>query len=331
MKDFYDVIVIGAGPAGMASALEAAERGVSVLIVEREDRPGGILNQCIHDGFGIIKFKEKLTGPEYADLYIARIEEKGIEVLTSTFLLELIRDDEQLFRMQLVNSADGVFQLKGKSVILCTGCRERSDRQIFIHGDRPAGIFTAGQAQAFINRSGYMPGKRAVILGSGDIGLIMARRLTLEGAEVEGVYEILSRPSGLERNVSQCLDDFNIPLHLGMTVTEVIGKGRIEAVKVVEVDMELRPVEGTERTISCDCLILSVGLIPEIEVLKDLAVVKDEKTGGIVTDDSLHSAGVKGLFSCGNAHHVYDLVDYVSDSGEVAGAAASRYVKELAE
>lgn len=330
MREYYDVIVIGAGPAGMASALEAAKEGASVLIVEREDRPGGILNQCIHDGFGIIKFKEKLTGPEYADLYVSQVEEQGIEILTSTFLLELIKDNDDIFRLQLVNSGDGVFSLSSRAVIVCTGCRERSDRQIFIHGDRPAGIFTAGQAQAFINRSGYMPGRKAVILGSGDIGLIMARRLTLEGAEVEGVYEILSEPSGLERNVSQCLHDFAIPLHLGMTVTEIMGKGRIEGVKVMKVDDNLKPIEGSERIIDCDSLILSVGLIPEIEILKDLPVEKNGNTGGIVTDETMQSPSVKGLFSCGNAHHVYDLVDYVSDSGELAGAAASRYVKECA-
>ncbi|MBB6480442.1 NADPH-dependent 2,4-dienoyl-CoA reductase/sulfur reductase-like enzyme [Spirochaeta isovalerica] len=327
MNRVYDVIVIGAGPAGMAAALEVAERGDSVLIIEREDRPGGILNQCIHDGFGLVKFKEKLTGPEYADLYVGRVEKAGIEILTSTFLLEL-RKRKDLFLMKLVSSEKGVFPLEGKAVIVSTGCRERSDRQIFIHGDRPAGIFTAGQAQAFINRMGYMPGKRAVILGSGDIGLIMARRLTLEGALVEGVYEIQSKPSGLQRNISQCLNDFSIPLHLGRTVSRIFGKGRIEAVEVVYVDERMKPVTGTETIIPCDCLILSVGLIPEIDILKDLPVERDGSTGGIVTDEQMQSPHVPGLFSCGNAHHVYDLVDYVSDSGEVAGAAASQYVRE---
>ncbi|MBN2658623.1 MAG: FAD-dependent oxidoreductase [Spirochaetales bacterium] len=329
MKNVYDVIVIGAGPAGMASALTAREKGSSVLIIEREDRPGGILNQCIHDGFGLVKFNEKLTGPEYADRYVRWIDEAGIEILTSTFLLELIKDEDE-FRMKLVSAEKGVFSLRGKAVVVSTGCRERSDRQIFIHGDRPAGIFTAGQAQAFINRMGYMPGRRAVILGSGDIGLIMARRLTLEGAEVEGVYEIQSRPSGLQRNISQCLNDFSIPLHLGRTVSRVIGKGRIEAVEVVSVDERMNPVKGTEAIVPCDCLILSVGLIPEIDILKDLPVVKDGKTGGIVTDDRMESPQVPGLFSCGNAHHVYDLVDYVSESGEIAGSAASEFAREAA-
>jgi len=327
MMGFYDIIVIGAGPAGMAAALKAREEGASVLIVEREDRPGGILNQCIHDGFGLMKFREKLTGPEYANRYIGWIEAAEIEVLTGTFLLELKRGEGGLFSMVLVSPERGVFSLKGRSVIICTGCRERTDRQIFIHGDRPAGIFTAGQAQAFINRMGYMPGNRAVILGSGDIGLIMARRLTLEGAEVEGVYEIQSHPSGLERNISQCLDDFDIPLHLNRTVSRIIGKGRIEAVEVLSVDEKMNPLVGTEEIIPCDCLILSVGLIPEIDILKDLPVVKDTKTGGIITDDHMASTSVPGLFSCGNAHHVYDLVDYVSDSGEIAGAAASRYAR----
>lgn len=329
MKNTFDIIIIGAGPAGMAAALEAKKHGSAVLLVEREDRPGGILNQCIHDGFGLVKFREKLTGPEYADRYIGLMVKEKIPILTNTFLLELKKNEQNMFSMKMVNAKQGVFDLESLSVIISTGCRERSDRQIFIHGDRPAGIFTAGQAQEFINRMGYMPGEKAVILGSGDIGLIMARRLTLEGAKVEGVYEIQSKPSGLARNISQCLDDFSIPLHLNSTVTGVMGKGRIRAVKVSSVDERLEPVAGTEKTISCDCLILSVGLIPEIDILKDLPVEKDNKTGGILTDEEMQSTSVPGLFSCGNAHHVYDLVDYVSDSGEVAGATASRYVKEL--
>lgn len=319
----YDVLVIGAGPAGLAAAVSAFDNGASVLMVEREDRPGGILKQCIHDGFGVIRFGEKLSGPEYAARFIQMVEERQIPIKTRTFVTHMSKQS-QGFQTQLV-SWQGVEQIKCKSVILASGCRERTAKQIFIQGSRPAGILTAGTAQYFVNMKGHLPINRCVILGSGDIGLIMARRFTLEGAKVEGVYEIKSEPSGLPRNISQCLEDFDIPLHLSHTVTKVTGENRLESVEVAQVDERFQVMDGTKRTIPCDGLILSVGLIPENEIAESLGVAIDPKTNGPLVDQQLMTT-VDGFFSCGNALHVNDLVDYVSESALIAGTNAARFI-----
>ncbi|HAK45228.1 MAG TPA: pyridine nucleotide-disulfide oxidoreductase [Spirochaeta sp.] len=320
-----DVVVIGSGPAGMAAAVSAADAGASVCMIEREEKMGGILKQCIHDGFGLIRFEEKLTGPEYSWRYQQMVNERDIDFLNLTFLTKIERSGKG-FSLEFVNPAEAVISIEAASVVMAMGCRERTDRQIFLHGQRPAGIFTAGQAQDFINLKGFMPGKRPVILGSGDIGLIMARRFTLEGASVRGVYEIASLPSGLTRNVVQCLEDFDIPLHLNTTVTEVHGRDRVEAVTVCRVDENRHPLQDTARRIDCDCLILSVGLIPENDILIPLGIELDPVTRGPVVDQFMHSS-CPGIFSCGNALHVSDLVDYVSESGHAAGKAAAEWTK----
>jgi len=322
----WDVIVIGGGPAGLASAVSAHDAGARVCVIEREERPGGILKQCIHDGFGLVRFKEKLTGPEYASRYVDMARERNIPVFLNSFLTEISRHDD-LYHLALVNKKEGVFYSSATAVIMAMGCRERTSRQIFIHGSRPAGVLSAGLAQYFINIQGLMPAKKCVILGSGDIGLIMARRLMLEGAEVEGVYEIQKEPSGLTRNIVQCLEDFNIPLHLGTTVTQVHGEKRVEGVTVAAVDEKFRPIPGTERRIDCDTLILSVGLIPENDILDPLDVAMDGKTKGPVVDHTMMTMR-DGIFSCGNALHVNDLVDYVSESGEIAGQRAAAYARD---
>lgn len=317
-----DVIVIGGGPAGLAAALAAHRGGARTLLIEREPRLGGILKQCIHDGFGLVRFSEQLTGPEYAERDIISFKQAGIEALTTTFVTRIKKTAEG-FILTAVNET-GVLTITANALVLATGCRERTARQVFIHGTRPAGIFTAGTAQHYINLLGQMPAKKCVILGSGDIGLIMARRLTLEGAMVLGVYEAKPTPSGLTRNIYQCLHDFDIPLHLSQTVTRVYGEERLTAVEVCAVDDKMQPIAGTSQKIDCDALILSVGLIPENELAVSLGVELDPKTKGPLCNGALMTS-VDGVFSCGNALHVNDLVDYVSESGELAGTSAANF------
>lgn len=326
MKTEYDVIVLGGGPAGLAAGISAAQNGAQTLIIEREARMGGILKQCIHDGFGLVRFGERLTGPEYAGRFYQQMLSMGIDHITQAFATDVKQLADGRFTLE-VQSAQGMLCLTGKALVLACGCREKTAKQVFIHGDRPAGVFTAGTAQYFVNVMGYMPTKRCVILGSGDIGMIMARRLTLEGASVEGVYEIKDAPAGLARNIAQCLDDYGIPLHLSTTVTRVIGERRVEAVEVQQVDAKLRPVDGTQRTIPCDALILSVGLLPENEIAEKLGVALDPATKGPYVDQRFMTS-VPGVFSCGNALHVNDLVDYVSESGDLAGAYAAQYTPQ---
>lgn len=321
----YDVIVIGGGPAGLAAALSAHSNGAKTLLIEREERLGGMLKQCIHDGFGLTRFGEKLAGPEYVERFMEKLENEDIDVLLQTFVTRTEKT-ENGFNVVTVNR-DGLMTNSAKSIVLATGCRERTAKQVLIHGTRPAGVFTAGTAQHFTNRLGVMPTKRCVILGSGDIGLIMARRLTLEGAEVLGVYEINPTPSGLTRNIHQCLHDYDIPLYLSHTVTRVFGKDRLTAVEVSEVDENLKPIAGTEKVIECDALIVSVGLIPENELAQSMGVSLDSHTKGPDCDGQLMT-DVEGIFSCGNALHVNDLVDFVSESGEEAGKNAALYSKK---
>ena len=318
----YDVTVIGGGPAGLAAAISAHDNGAKALVIEREERLGGMLKQCIHDGFGLSRFGERLAGPEYVERFMTELYKRNIDTMLRTFVtgVEKLRDG---FCVSTVNG-EGLKKIYTKTLVLATGCRERTAKQVFIHGTRPAGVFTAGTAQHFTNRLGVMPTKRCVILGSGDIGLIMARRLTLEGAEVLGVYEINPTPSGLTRNIHQCLYDYDIPLYLSHTVTRVFGADRLEAVEICEVDGDLRPIKGTEKRVECDALIVSVGLIPENELAESIGVSLDGHTGGPVCDGQLMTS-VPGVFSCGNALHVNDLVDFVSASGEEAGKNAALF------
>lgn len=318
-----DLVIIGGGPAGMSAAVAAYESGVrDIVILERDAKLGGILQQCIHNGFGLHKFGEELTGPEYAWKYEKKIKELNIPVKLNTMVLN-ITDDKVI---TATNSQEGVFQIHAKAVILAMGCRERAKGALNISGDRPAGIYSAGVAQKFVNIKGYIPGKEVVILGSGDIGLIMARRMTLEGATVKAVCELMPYSNGLARNIEQCLNDFDIPLLLSHTVVEIHGKERLEGVTIAQVDKNKKPINSTKEFIACDTLLLSVGLIPENELTKSAGILLDNVTSGAVVDQNRQTS-VPGIFACGNVLHVHDLVDFVSQESEIAGKSAADYIK----
>ena len=321
-KRNVDIAVIGGGAAGLAAAIKAKEKGIeNIVILERNEELGGILPQCIHTGFGLRYFKENFTGPEYISRFIKKAQDLQIESKLDTMVLEITSDK----KITAVNSVDGLLTLQAKAIVLAMGCRERTRGALGIAGTRPAGILTAGTAQRLMDIEGYMPGAKVVILGSGDVGLIMARRFAMEGAKVEAVVEILPYASGLSRNVVQCLEDFNIPLLLEHTVTSIHGADRVEAVTVAKVNVDWKPIQETERTIECDTLILSVGLIPENELSQIADIALDSATGGPIINDYMETS-VQGIFGCGNVVHVYDLVDQVTQAGELAGESAARYV-----
>ena len=319
----YDIVIIGGGPAGLAAAAAAKKEGIDrILILERDTQLGGILNQCIHNGFGLHTFKEELTGPEYAQRFIDQVEELKIEYKLNTMVMDITPEKE----ITAMNRTDGLFHIQAKSIILAMGCRERSRGALNIPGYRPAGIYSAGTAQRLVNIEGYMPGREVVILGSGDIGLIMARRMTLEGAKVKVVAELLPYSGGLKRNIVQCLDDFDIPLKLSHTVVDIKGKERLEGITLASVDEKGKPIPGTEETYSCDTLLLSCGLIPENELSRSMGVDMEPVTSGPIVNESLETS-VEGVFACGNVLHVHDLVDFVSEEATAAGRNAAAYIK----
>ena len=323
MKLDYDLVIIGGGPAGLAVALEARRNTVKdILLLERDKYLGGILPQCIHNGFGLQYFKEELTGPEYAERFIAKLKDCRIGVKTETMVINITPDK----RITAINRDDGLLHIQTKAVVLAMGCRERTREAIAIPGNRPAGIFTAGSAQRYINIEGYIPGREVVVLGSGDIGMIMARRMTLEGARVKAVLEIMPFSTGLIRNKVQCLDDFNIPLKFNHTITRIEGGKRVERVTVVQVDKNLQAIPGTEEEISCDTILLSVGLIPENELTGEVGIELDPVTRGPVVNENRETE-IEGIFACGNVLHVHDLADFVTEEGEIVGRAVSEYLK----
>ena len=345
----YELIVVGGGPAGLAAAYEAYNNGIKkILIIERDKELGGILNQCIHNGFGLHTFKEELTGPEYASRFIAMIENTDVEIKLNTMVLDIqgnvqcpmynaqllnefqgsLKDDyEEKYKIvSAINSEEGYMELKAKAIILAMGCRERTRGAINIPGDRPAGVFSAGAAQRYINIEGYMVGKEVIILGSGDIGLIMARRMTLEGAKVKAVVELCPYSNGLNRNIVQCLNDYDIPLYLSHTIVNIVGKERLEKVVIAEVDENKRPIKGTEKEFEVDTLLLSVGLIPENELSSNAGIEGDKRTNGLIVTESMETS-VDGIFACGNVVHVHDLVDFVTQESKHAGLSAAKYIK----